>query len=355
MKVPANNAAQLQAASLENVKSETQAPASGKAASQGLEGKGAAQSQPAVNAKAGDVKSVFAKELFQNTAASMGFPKDALSVTLLAFARFFSLSPALLGNLRREFLNSNKNSGGLPNQGSEAPQGREKAAFEASALAAAAALDKGTALNQDAHLHYARFLLPPGDSANSSDSAGEKAGNNTHSQAGGRGQKDGDEEDLPDAEKIKAIAEEESKKDSLLDFLNTLPGKNGQHWTVFPFKITVKGIELAVFLRILKRGFMPPGEDCIVIADISGPKRQWRCFLREEGGKIQADLRVYPGVSARSLGRLRKEAERFFQGGSSSAPGFGGFGEIHVGNREESASWMEDLCAESLPSINKEV
>ena len=286
------------------------------------------------------------------TATALGFPKDALSAALLAFARFFSLSPSLLGSLRREFLNSNKTQPALINQGNEAPQGREKAAFEARALTAAVALDKGVALSPEAHTNYSRYLLPPetptGQNPDGKSSPGTAGGQH-------KGGDDEEKEKPPDAEKVKAIAEEESEKDSLLGFLNTLPGKNAQHWAVFPFRIEVRGIELQVFLRILKRESLPPEEGAFVIADISGPKRQWRCLLRENNGKVQADLRIFPNVSERGLKRLQKEAERFFTEGSDSEKNFTCFGELVVGNRDESVSWMDDLCGESLPSVNKEV
>ena len=289
------------------------------------------------------------------TAAAMGFPRDSISVALLAFARFFSLPPGLLGNLRRELLNSLKtsleNSSAGSGQGKAVPSGREKASLEASALAVTTALDKGVSLDTEAHIHYTRFLVPPETSKNQKDDNDHSSGT-----AGGRQKKDDDDtEEMPEAEKIKAIAEAESQKDSLLDFLNSLPGKNGQYWAVFPFGIKVNGTELKVFIRILKREDLFQGEGSFVIADISGPRRQWRCFLKEKDGQVLADLRVYPDLSKRTLALLKKEAERFLREASDSAPGFGGFGEILVKNRDESMSWMEELCAESLPSINKEV
>ena len=295
-------------------------------------------------------QTVSAIALFLETAAALGFPKDSLSAALLTFARFFSLSPALLGSLRREFLNANKNAPSLLNQGNEASNGKQKMTFEAGAFATAAALDKGVALSPEAHAHYTRYLVPP------EPLVGQKTGNDASPGSGGGKNKDDDKDnEAPAPEKIKAIAEEESGKDDLLDFLNSLPGKNGQHWVVFPFNIQVRGIELTVFVRILKREPLLSAESAFLIADISGPKRQWRCFLRADSGKILADLRVYPSVSERTLNRLRKEAESFLCADPGSALDFGGFAGILVGNREESPSWMDDLCAESLLSIDREV
>lgn len=267
-------------------------------------------------------KAVYIREFFKQTAAALGFPKDQLSVVLLEFARLFSLSPSLLGALRREFLSSSKNS----SHGNTTPTAKEKASLEAGALAAAAALDKGVSLSPEAHTHYSSFFVPP--------ASGDKEG-------GGERK---DREEAPESEELQAIAEEEAAEDGLLDFLNSLPGKNGQHWTVFPFTVKVRGIELRVFIRILKREQLSSPEGSCLIADIRGPKRQWRCFLSESAGKIKADLRVKPELSARTLKLLKKEAKRFLA-----------FDEVTVVNMDDSVSWVEDFFIESLLSINKEV
>ena len=268
-------------------------------------------------------QSVFAREIFKQTAAVLGFPWDTLSVALLAFARFFSLSPEFLGTLRREILASGKPS---------SPGGaKEKAALEAKSLAAVIALDKGVVLSPEALESYANFLVFP----------------------------DGGKENSPDREELQLeelqnIAEEQAKGDDLLNFLNFLPGKNGQHWTVFPLKIKVRGIELSVFIRTLNRDYssvssrLSPGESDYLIADIAGPKRQWRCFLKKKSGKFRVDIRVYPEYQPRALKHLSKEAERFF--GT-----FDGFEEILVRNGEEVPSWVEDLCDERVTSRNEEV
>ena len=280
-------------------------------------------------------KTVFAGELFKQIAANLGFPQDFLSITLLAFSRFFSLSPGeLMGTLRRELLASGK--------ASSPGAAREKAALEAEALGMVAALDKCVSLSPEALASYARFFMPP---LFAGDGDGEKAATTP----------DGDEEPPPSAEELRAIAEEQAQEDTLLNFLNTLPGKNGQYWTVFPFKIKVRGTELKVFIRILKRELFSAAGGEHLIADIAGPKRQWRCFLEKKAGKFRADIRVYPALSPRNLKSLKKEAERFFGEGAALPGKSGGFEEIVVQNGKEVPSWVEDLCTESLPSINKEV
>jgi hypothetical protein len=248
----------------------------------------------------------------------MGFPKDALSAAILAFARFFSLSISkpLMGNFRREALASGKSS-----------SAKGKAGPEAEALALLAALDKGVVLSPEALERYARV------------SNGTVSGDSAH------------REEVPAPEELAAIAAEAAKKDELLDFLNSVPGKNGQYWTVFPFRIIIKGTELRVLIRILKKDpVFRDGER--VIADISGPKRQWRCFLKKEAGTFRADIRVYPELPQKALRLLTKEAKRFLGG---PAVNFSGFDGILVQNGAGFSSLVDELCDESLLLIDKEV
>ena len=279
-----------------------------------------------------------ARVFFREAAASMGFPKDSLSVALFAFMRFFSITPgqSLVATLRREILTLLKTSS------PENP--KEKAALEAKVLALVSALDKGVTLlpeTLERYSHY--FVFPSFESETPSERGDEKS-----------------RDELPDPEEIKAIAGEEAQKDELLDFLNTFRGKNGQNWMVFPFNITVRGTELRVFIRIIKSGHSSasggtaPAEDGQLIADIAGPKRQWRCLVKRIDGRFRADIQVYPGYSKTALKSLQKKAERFL--GKSVLPwNFGDFEEIRVKNGDEAPSWVEDLCSEFLPSINKSI
>jgi hypothetical protein len=292
-------------------------------------------------------KTITAKELFIKTAASLGFPKDVLSVALLVFARYFSvsLSPALMKTLRREVLASGKSSS------PETPV--EKTALEAEALSALIALDKGVVLSPQELEHYARFLSFPDENFNRQDDS-------DYSPADYSPEGDRDREESPEAEELRIIAEEQGQNDSTLAFLNHLPGKNGQHWLVFPFSIKVKGIEFQVFLRLLRKEPVSSVkgvsfEDGHLIVDISGPKKQWRCFLKKADEKFFADLRVYPGQHPKALKILQKEAEQILKEGRALFGSFKGFDEILVRNGEEAPSWAEDLCMESLPSINEQV
>ena len=281
-----------------------------------------------------------------NAAANLGFPKDALSNAILVFTRFFSLSAdkALIGNLRREILDLLKTS----SPGSA----EEKAALEAKVMAAVIAVDKGVILSPMALERYARFLMQtifiapalmtksseekenPSFKAAASQDSGDKSPGNSLREA---------LEDMPEPDELRAIAETQAQDDGLLDFFNHLPGKNGQYWFVFPFNINVKGIELKVLLRVLKSedSSAPDGQ---LIADISGPKRQWRCFVSKTAGKFRADIRVYPEYSQRALDYLRKNIGNF-----------NGFEEIIVRNGDKIPLWTEDLWPDHLPFVNEEV
>ena len=262
-------------------------------------------------------KTVLAQELFKQIAAAFGLPQDSLSVSLIAFLRFFSLSadPDVLKALRREI---------LPSASSSPKSAREKAALEAKALAGTIAFDKGVDLSQEVLELLAGYLSPSVFDENDKDNEPGR-------------------EKLPNAEELESIAKEQSREEKFLDFLNSLPGKSGKKWLVFPFKINVKGTVLSVFLRLLKREPFFQGESEYLIVDIAGPKRQWRFFVEKIDGKVRVDINVYSGLSAKALESLEREAKRFFAG------------EVRVRNREEVPSWMEELCDEILPSVNEEV
>ena len=249
----------------------------------------------------------------------------------MAFSRFFSISPnqTLIGAIRREILSQPKN-----------PEETGKNLTEAKAMALLSTADKGVTLQPEALEHYAGFFVSPD---------GEK-------------KRRQERKDIPEQEELKSLAKSEAQEDPLLDVLNSLPGKNGQYWLVFPLNINIRGTELKIFLRILNRehGSVLSGENDQLIADISGPKRQWRCFLKKAAGKFKADILVYPGCGDKALRLLQKRAERLLgkDGGLPShktAGNFDGFDEILVRNGEEIGSFADYMGAEILPFIDEEV
>jgi len=223
-----------------------------------------------------------------------------------------------------------------------------KTAKEKTALGTAAALDKGVKLNPEALERYARYFGQP-------DFTGQGKSGQENNNPGNGKESSQNKTELPAAEELKAIADKEAKKDDLLHFLNTIPGKNGQYWMIYPFKINQRGTEIEVFLRILKGEPFFTGENERIIVDIAGPKRQYRCFLKKIAGKLRADIRVHPPLSPRTLKVLQKKAERFLGASTGLAGNSLDFGEILVSSGEETGSWVEDWCTESLLSVNKEV
>ena len=306
----------------------------------------------------------------RQTAAALGLPADTLSVTLLALSRFFSLSinQTLIASLRREVLASVNIS--PPKTAKELSQ-RDKAALEAKALGLAAAFDKGVTLSPEALERYARYIDFPvleenGEAGNedttppSEDATGDTSGGTAGNGGKGSQRNPADKDEVPNkleqrSQELRALAEKGAQEDVLLDFLNVLPGKNGQHWIVFPFKIKVKGTELKVFIRLLKEEPLSFRENEHLIVDIAGPKRQYRCFLEKFAGKLRADIRVYPEMKPKALKMLTKEAKRFLNEGGTLIGNYRGFEEILVQNGKEAPSWVEDFCTQHLSSVNEEV
>jgi len=290
-----------------------------------------------------------ALKLFEEAAVNLGIQKDQLSAALLVFTRFFSLPPdkKLLENLRREVYSSFK-----------ASHHTAKEKSDILAIAAVIAADKGVILTPEALERYANFFeFPPGSPENTPEgsSKDDKEKRRDHDKT------QDSKSPLEDGEELRAIAESEAAKDEFLDIMNTLPGKNGHYWLVFPFNITVRGIELKVLVRILNNrrssasSRFSPEPGCRLIADISGSRRQWRFFLKENGGKFSADIRVYPECRPRALAFLQKEAERFLGKGGGIFGNFGGFQDILVRNGDEKFSWADELSTDCLPFIDGKV
>ena len=294
-------------------------------------------------------KTAAIKNIFKENAASLGLPRDTLSIALLIITRFFSLSqnPELMKSLRREILGSGN--------ASSPDNSAENTALETELMARVLAADKGVVLSSAALKHYAAFLGTP------ETLAGQAAIPLTPAKTQDEKGEPQDEESEPTAEELRIMACEQADNDELLALLNAIPGKNRQHWLIFPFIIKVKGTELKVFIRLLKRELVSLRDDGFIIIDISGPKRQWRCFLKENDGNFSADIRVYPEYRPRALRLLQKEAERVLGEAKGPFGNFKGFDEVLIRNSEQAFSWADDLCTmlclntESLPSINKEV
>jgi len=260
-------------------------------------------------------------DVFKTAAQNLGLPPDFLSTTLLAFSKFFSITPdsRLFANLRKEILQSGSSSPKTP---------KEKIALEAKVLAALAAADKGVALGKTG------FEIYSADSRNDLDSRHHAGGFQFYQQQ----------------YKEKNQNEENEEKD-LFDIMNKIPGKNKQRWIILPFNYDPGGTELKVLLRILIKEPLSSSAESIkfgagaVIIDISGPKYNWRFVLNKTGKDISVNIGIVPGLSSREIAGLRKEMVK------------NGFSGIKINNgRELPLSEALDLLdIPALPSVNKGV
>jgi hypothetical protein len=264
-------------------------------------------------------------EVFKAAAAALGLPQDALTNALLSFTRFFSVTPepTLLTNLRKDVLQSSPSS---------PKNAKEKAAMESRALAVSAAFDKGVSLSRECLDEYAAV---PGGSDFSEDQKRRKE----HSF---------NQKEEPKAEDVKKLFEDSGQNEGekhFLDFLNRIPGKNGQRWIVWPFNYCSGGTELNVLVRILIKEPL----NHLILADIVGPKRKWH-FIFDKNGKekLVVNLYVFPGFPKGELKSLQKEMCRTFK---NLAPET----EVHIWNDEEPPFPAAGLDGGTLLTVDEEV
>jgi hypothetical protein len=234
---------------------------------------------------------------------SLRLPQDSLSTALIGFARAFSLplEPALLARLRKEALTLKARHGG--------------GFAESAALAAAAAAGKGVRLSGEALEQYAR-AIDPGYAAGEQDTSGDGEGQSTGGEGSPFAEQDGNaREDLRDsagreesARVIREILEKALKRvgesgrpdqdppeaESPAGFLNRLPGRDGNFWMVFPFKIIVKklAIRLSVWILLLSgvysqkesSGQTAGGFLGGITINAVGGERRWVFSIKNPGG-----------------------------------------------------------------------
>ncbi|QQO09704.1 hypothetical protein [Breznakiella homolactica] len=272
---------------------------------------------------------------------SLGLPPDALSASLISFARYFSLDlePSRLLQFHRII--------------SSFRHGRE-----AAALGAAAAEDKGAVLTKES-LHLFADAIDPGSrggsgedsppGSNSGDSSGGgsgRSGSGTRDDAGDPEKKtDKPRQVPPDASAVREMAAAGASGETVQGILNRLPGKNGRRWAVFPFKFESQGEEFAVTVRILLIG--ENNSSCKagrLAADIRSSRRRWLFVLDRPGEADSAGL-----VQVSPMGAERKKLEREL---SELLAGFVRRVRVVDG---DGFSWFPDGRNDELPSVNEEV
>jgi hypothetical protein len=256
---------------------------------------------------------------------SLNLPQDNLSATLINLARNFSLplDPALLSRLRREALTlkaRHTGSGVSP---------------ETAALAATAAAGKGVLLGEEALEQYARAIdpdyaadeqdSPPFEHGEGQSSGGE--GDAGHSAS--REQRDPVNVER-EIRKIPGEAEPglSGEESPLLSLLNRLPGREGNFWAVYPFKINLENLKIRVSVWILLpcKDYNKDCKDSTkeelagrssaesirgIAVNAVGEKRRWVFNILNPGGP-EAKTRV--SVSPPYGEPVRKKVEREIRG-----------------------------------------
>jgi hypothetical protein len=257
---------------------------------------------------------------------SLGLPRDGLSVSLIGFARGFSLplEPALLARLRKEALALKARHGG--------------GSTESAALAAAAAAGKGVRLSGEALEQYAR-AIDPEYTAGEQDPREDGEGQSPDGEDVPFGERGGDtREDRRDsaggeesARQIREILEKALKQirqnggpkmgpedESPAGFLNRLPGRDGNFWMVFPFKINSKklAIHLSIWILLLNEVYNKKGSAGQtagspvggITINAVGKERRWVFSIKKPGGS-GARTRVFVSPPCGDAVQRRTEEE----------------------------------------------
>jgi hypothetical protein len=224
---------------------------------------------------------------------SLNLPLDTLSTALVTFARYFSLTldPVLLTKLRREVLSL-------------------KTSRESAALAAAAAAGKGAVLTPEALERYAAAIDP--------DARRDQKGGQGQEEPGGdgfdrRGRPSKDSEDESgvvslsgklDTEALKEIQNSIDRKDPLLSLLNSIPGKDGERWMVYPLQVSAGGKRFRVSIRI-RSGI--GREDARLAVDVAGEDRRWLFVVNRSQGDAETRVSLWPPPEPKEREVLERE------------------------------------------------
>jgi hypothetical protein len=280
---------------------------------------------------------------FKHLAFALGIPQDALSSRLLSFFRYFSLplNGEQIAKLRREVLAS------LPAGVSAAegvPQNRGTAGRGALALAAAAAADKGVVLSPEALAEYAAAINPEEGQTGDEGFSGEP-GNPEQDPPQERKKKKEPPHTSGETETLRKKIETLPAHQPLLDLLNRLPGKNAQHWMLFPFTFSSGGVAFKVSLRILLTEPRAGYDGTRLILDILSKKQYWFfCFSGYGTSHSRADIGVFPPLPPEGLKNLERELRGVL----------GDFAEeIHTENREKNFLAEEENW-DTWPFLNEE-
>ncbi|WP_041611015.1 hypothetical protein [Treponema primitia] len=213
---------------------------------------------------------------------TLGLPQDTLSSSLLSFFKFFSLpmDTKLIQQLRQEILFLKNR---LPRKEGDL---KTREFPRSTALAAAAAADKGLTLSTEA---LERYTAAYDD--------GEK-GDSHHSGEGEDG-----------AGQFRDLADRVEAETPLLGLLNRARGRDGKRWVTLPFSFTAEGVEFKVSLRIVLTDTNTiPWKASRLFLDIYSERRRWAFMLENPGGKgSRAVVGIFPSLEPGRGISLEKE------------------------------------------------
>jgi hypothetical protein len=243
-----------------------------------------------------------ASPLFRDLALSLGLPRDALTLSLLSLAKFFSLplDPKLLLHLRQQALSLAPETAPHKSGGENGPDRPLRSA----ALAAAAAAGKGVVLSPEALGSYAAALA-----VDDRDGEAPEDGDGREDSPDPPGKDSGDPPDFADPRNRGGLfAERIEERFPLLGILNRIPGRDGRRWISLPFSFESGGVDCKVSLRIMVADTNSiPWKAEQMALDIKTGRRRWSFLLENApAGAGQACARAVFGAEP----PLKPAAER---------------------------------------------
>jgi hypothetical protein len=354
---------------------------------------------PLKKAEDGGLEAAASNRLKAPIPAQAGILKDRLSVSILSFARFFSLplDGGLAAKIRRMALQAKqpketgpeqpgrrpaepRSEAGKHGAGRAAPENQVSRGVlsqnfrEALSLAALAAEHKGVELSPRALAEYAA-ALDPAESADPDAGGGPEGGADRESGGGSGAEAGTGEGGRPEAEAggfrgnpagLKLKIQETMKKSPLLTLLNSIPGKDGRRWIVLPFSFSSKGILYKVSMRILLCPLVSKTAVERLALDIvrfdqaenkakahsdredstGGKTENRRLFIVDKGNPSRLDFRLKPFPEKRRVHTLSRKLSELLK-----IPGE----HIFIRNFEDSFDFMADSRINVLPSVNEDV
>jgi hypothetical protein len=250
---------------------------------------------------------------------SAALPADKLSASIITFAKFFSLplKPEIMAAIRRQSLaqpsGETIQDESLKQTAAESKDQVTAKYRDALSMSAAAAESKGVELNPKGLEAFAEAVDPElRDRQNNGRQNRGKQNKNQNEQ------KEDNTDVKPvnvNASSLEKMASEYFEKDTLLDLLNKLPGKDGRRWVVVPLNFSHNGKEYHVSLKIFLE---MPLSDCsgLMALDVAeeGSPESRMSFVLEAANNQLVKLSVYSrAVFSKEHKSLKSELSKLLE------------------------------------------